>query len=315
MHTTRRLTATPEGIAEAAALLQSSELVAFPTETVYGLGAVAHDPKAVAGIYAAKGRPSFNPLIVHVSDTDMARSLVRWNDEASVLSDAFWPGPLTMVLPQATGSDIAPGVTAGLDTLAVRCPRHPLAQKLIEQTGAPLAAPSANPSGAISPTTADHVLAGLNGHITALLDGGPCDVGLESTIVDLSGSPTILREGGVTREALEHVLGPVPAFEPTSPDRPTSPGQLSSHYAPRAKLRLDVDSAETGEVWLGFGGGAETWSLSPTGDLAEAAASLFDTLHRMDTAGVQRIAVSPIPNHGLGAAINDRLRRAAAPRP
>ena len=300
----------PDGIARAAALLAQGAQVAFPTETVYGLGADARSGPAVAGIFAAKDRPRFNPLIVHLPDTQTARALVRWSDTADRLARAFWPGPLTLVLPLAADHPLSDLVTAGLPTVALRVPAHPAARALLSAFGGPVAAPSANPSGRISPTTAAHVLAGLDGRIAAVLDDGACPVGLESTIVDVAG-PRLLRAGGVRREALETALGtPVPD---AAQGAITAPGQLASHYAPRAPVRLDATAAGEGEVLLGFGPGPCDLNLSETGDLAEAAARLFGHLHRLDATG-RPIAVAPVPRHGLGAAINDRLRRAAAPR-
>ena len=306
------LAADATGVAKAAALLAQGALVSFPTETVYGLGADARDGQAVARIYAAKGRPSFNPLIVHVATAAAARNHALWTDRAEVLARAFWPGPLTLVLPLADGHGLSPLVTAGLDSVAIRVPAHPAAQALLAAFGGPVAAPSANPSGRISATTAAHVLAGLDGRIAAVLDDGPCPVGLESTIVGLSGpAPLLLRAGGLPQEAIEAALG-----EPLqSPGDGTisAPGQLSSHYAPGAAVRLDADAAREGEVMLGFGETAGDLTLSASGDLVEAAANLFGHLHRLDATG-RPIAVAPIPDHGLGRAINDRLRRAAAPR-
>lgn len=306
---------SPEGVEEAARLLAAGALVAFPTETVYGLGGNARSGAAVAAIYAAKGRPSFNPLIVHVDAVEAARRLAVFDARAERLAGAFWPGPLTLVLPQRDGAGLAAAVTAGLQTVAIRVPAHPLAQALLAAFGGPLAAPSANPSGRVSPTTAAHVMAGLSGRIAAVLDGGACRVGVESTIVGLSDGPRLLRPGGVPAEMIEDVLGEVLA---TGGDaaRPTSPGQLASHYAPAARLRLNASAPEAGEVWIGFGGGPERLSLSPTGNTDEAAAGLFAALREADAlAGPGgRIAVAPVPETGLGRAVNDRLRRAAAPR-
>lgn len=315
MTQTLRLRPDAAGIAEAAALLRGGANVAFPTETVYGLGGLATDDDAVAGIYAAKGRPSFNPLIVHLVDLEQAEDWAELPDAARRLGAAFWPGPLTMVVPLRAGAGLSGHVTAGLPSVALRLPAHPLAVALLRAVGGPVAAPSANPSGRISPTTADHVMDGLGGRIAAVLDGGPCAVGVESTIVDMTGAPRLLRAGGVPVEALEAALG-APVLAPPEPSSaaPVAPGMLASHYAPRARVRLNAVAAESGETLLGFGGGAEPWTLSPTGDLDEAAACLFTRLHQMDAAGVGAIAVAPIPNTGLGLAINDRLRRAAAPR-
>ena len=310
---TLRLAPDSEGIAKAARLLCAGQLVAFPTETVYGLGGDACQGEAVAGIYAAKGRPSFNPLIAHVADVDAAREIVEWSDTAETLARAFWPGPLTLVLPLRPGHGIAGLTTAGLDTLAVRVPAHPAARALLRAAGTPLAAPSANPSGRISPTTADHVLAGLDGRIAAVLDAGPTSVGVESTIVGLAGPvPTLLRPGGLAEEEIEALLDhPLARPEGTAI---TAPGQLTSHYAPEGAVRLNATGPEGDELYLGFGPGPCDLSLSTSGDLTEAAARLFDCLHQLD--GLKRpIAVAPIPETGLGRAINDRRGRAAAPRP
>ncbi|MCC5983503.1 MAG: threonylcarbamoyl-AMP synthase [Rhodobacteraceae bacterium] len=316
--TTQQLSPDATGIAQAAAILRRGGLVALPTETVYGLAADARCDRAVAGIFAAKDRPRFNPLIVHLADTDAARALARFTPAAEALAAAFWPGPLTLVLPLRAGHGLSPLVTAGLDSVALRLPAHPLAQAVLRAFDGPLAAPSANPSGRISPTTAAHVLAGLSGRIDAVLDGGACGVGLESTILDCTGAaPVLLRPGGVPSEALAQVPGAAP--QPPAPeagDAPRAPGMLASHYAPRAALRLNVRTPEPGEVWIGFGpdcpGAALT--LSPQGDLTEAAAALFRVLHAADAMG-RPIAVAPVPVQGLGQAINDRLARAAHPRP
>lgn len=307
------------GIAEAARLLRQGGIVAFPTETVYGLGGDARSDQAVAAIYAAKGRPSFNPLIVHLPDLAAVAGIARIGPKAAVLAGAFWPGPLTLVLPLRPEAGLSPLVTAGLSTVAVRVPAHPLAQALLRAFGGPVAAPSANPSGRVSPTCADHVLDGLAGRIAAVLDGGPCAVGLESTIVRADPDTCLLRPGGVPAEALEALLGePLGKVSETGGDtaRPTAPGQLASHYAPRAGVRLDVTKARPGEVLVGFGPVQGALTLSATGDLVEAAARLFATLRAADRkAGPGgSIAFAPIPEAGLGRAINDRLRRAAAPR-
>ncbi|KIC28604.1 L-threonylcarbamoyladenylate synthase [Leisingera sp. ANG-M6] len=310
---TEILAATASGIARAARLLQAGQLVSFPTETVYGLGADARQGTAVAAIYEAKGRPSFNPLIAHVHSAEAARRYVAWNDVAEQLAAAFWPGPLTLVLPLREGHGISPLVTAGLETLGVRVPAHPAAQALLRELDGPVAAPSANPSGKISPTTAAHVMAGLDGRIAAILDDGACDVGLESTIIGLAGpEPLLLRPGGLAAEEIEAVLGRKLA-ERDVHDPLTAPGQLLSHYAPGAPVRLNADAPGEGELFLGFGPGTCDLNLSESGDLAEAAANLFGHLHRLDTLG-KPIAVAPVPMRGLGEAINDRLRRAAAPR-
>jgi L-threonylcarbamoyladenylate synthase len=314
---TETLKPDPHGLARAAELLRGAELVAFPTETVYGLGGDARSDVAVARIFAAKGRPSFNPLIVHVPDLAAAERLVIFDDPARRLASAFWPGPLTLVLPLRPDAGLSPLVSAGLETAAIRVPAHPAAQALLHAFGGPLAAPSANPSGRVSPTRAAHVLAGLDGRIAAVLDGGDCAVGLESTIVGFAPDPLLLRPGGLPQEAIEDCLGAPLSAPRADPERPTAPGQLSSHYAPAAVMRLNVSAAEPGEVWIGFGPGARgaELNLSATGDLVEAAANLFHFLREADQrAAGGRIAVSPVPDHGLGRAINDRLRRAAAPR-
>ncbi|NBD28748.1 MAG: threonylcarbamoyl-AMP synthase [Alphaproteobacteria bacterium] len=309
---TERLPADSTGLDRAAALLATGGLVAIPTETVYGLAVDATDDAAVARLYRAKGRPSFNPLIVHVAGLDEARALVEMPPDAERLAQAFWPGALTLVLPLRPESGISPLVTAGLDTLAVRVPAHPLAQGLLRRTG-PLAAPSANPSGQVSPTSAAHVLDGLSGRIAAVVDGGPCTVGVESTIVGFLPGPVLLRAGGLPAEALEACLGaPLPIGGEAG--QPISPGQLASHYAPKGAVRMNAAAAEPGETMLGFGDVAGDLTLSASGDLVEAAASLFARLHELNEMGADRIAVAPIPETGLGWAINDRLRRAAAPR-
>lgn len=315
---TLTLNPTPVGIARAASILRDGGLVAFPTETVYGLGADARSDTAVARIFDAKGRPRFNPLIAHLPDAATARHIARFNDDADRLADAFWPGPLTLVLPLRENAGLSPLVTAGLRTVALRVPEHPLAQALLKQFGGPVAAPSANPSGSVSPTRAAHVLAGLNGRIDAVLDGGPCAVGVESTIVGLTDGPVLLRPGGLPAEVIEACLGRPLAAAPPG-DTPSAPGQLASHYAPSTGLRLNAGAPAADELWLGFGHDAHdaTLNLSLNGDLVEAAANLFHHLRALDQMASpgQRIAVSPIPDHGLGCAINDRLRRAAAPRP
>jgi len=308
---TRLIAADEAGISAAAALILDGQPVAMPTETVYGLAADATNAGAVAAIYAAKGRPSFNPLIVHVSGLSMARRFVTVNERALDLAARFWPGPLTLVLPARAESPIASLVAAGLPSLAVRCPDHPVAQALIAATGRPLAAPSANVSGSISPTRADHVLQSLNGRIPLVLDGGATRAGLESTIVAVDGDALhLLREGAITAEQ----LGLEEVVLPSSPDRPTAPGQLLSHYAPRQPLRLNVTAKAAGEYLIGFGPVKGDYNLSPTGDLAEAASRLFDALHIAQESGRASIAAAPVPETGLGRAINDRLRRAAAPR-
>lgn len=311
---TQLLGTSPQDIAQAASILSAGGLVAFPTETVYGLGADARDDTAVAQIYAAKGRPSFNPLIAHVADAEIAERYVEFNDTAQRLAQTFWPGALTLVLPLKPDAKISKLVTAGLETLAVRVPDHPVGQSLLKAADMPIAAPSANPSGRVSPTTADHVLAGLTGKIDAVIDGGACPVGLESTIISCVGTPKLLRAGGVPLEAIEACLGIVLQREEDA-ETPTAPGQLASHYAPLGEVRLNAKTIDADETLLGFGLVEADYNLSRAGDLTEAAANLFDCLHQLDRAGVTKIAVSPIPRSGLGAAINDRLKRAAAPRP
>lgn len=312
--TTQHLEPNAAGFERASEIWHAGGLVAFPTETVYGLGANARNDLAVAKIFEAKGRPQFNPLIVHVAGIEQAKELVVWNDMADRLASAFWPGPLTLVLPIKPDAGVSPLVSAGLPSLAVRVPENPVAQKLLRAFNGPVAAPSANPSGKISPTQAAHVADGLAGRIEAILDGGTCGVGLESTIVGLTDEPMLLRPGGLPHEALAAALGQELAMH-TKGDPLVAPGQLTSHYAPGAKVRLNATSITSDERLLGFGkvDGA-TLNLSPSGDLVEAAANLFHHLHQLDKAGDAPIAVSPIPDTGLGLAINDRLRRAAAPR-
>jgi L-threonylcarbamoyladenylate synthase len=303
-HQTRILPWSPEAIAEAARLIASGLPVAMPTETVYGLAADATSGEAVARIYEAKGRPSFNPLIVHVADVEQASEFAWFDDEARALAASHWPGPLTLVLPLRAGSGIASLVTAGLPTIAVRAPAHPAMRALIEAVGRPLAAPSANASGRISPTRAEHVLASLGGRIPLIVDGGPTGHGIESTIVAATGDRLrLLRPGPIDLGLAVEADGAVEA-----------PGQLESHYAPAKPLRLDALAAEPGEWLIGFGGISGDASLSESGDLVEAAANLFDRLHQAEAAPQAAIAVAPVPGEGLGAAINDRLRRAAAPR-
>lgn len=309
---TQRLSADDAGLTSAAQLLRNGALVAFPTETVYGLGADARQGEAVAAIYTAKGRPSFNPLIVHVADIATARRYVEWPAQAATLAAAFWPGPLTLVLPLRAKHNLSPLVTAGLSTVGIRVPVHPVAQALLTRFGGPVAAPSANPSGRISPTTADHVIAGLNGRIAAVVDGGPCDVGLESTIIGFEAEVAVLlRAGGLPSEQIEKVIGQ--PLRRADESKITAPGQLASHYAPRGAVRLNATTARADEHMLGFGDIEGDLTLSASGDLSEAAANLFGHLHRLDALG-GAIAVAPIPMEGLGHAINDRLNRAAAPR-
>ena len=302
-----------DGVQRAVALLRAAELVAFPTETVYGLGGDAMSDLAVARIYEAKGRPRFNPLIAHVSDMAMARGLAVFDDRAEALAARFWPGPLTLVLPLRDDAGVSPYVTAELPTVAMRLPSHPVARALIAAFGGPLAAPSANPSGRVSPTRADHVVDGLQGRIAAVIDGGPCAVGVESTILGLFDCTELLRPGGVTVEEIEALTGPLVAGGDAA--RLNAPGQLASHYAPNAPVRLDAVDTRAGEVRLGFGAGPCDLNLSPKANLIEAAANLFHLLRDADALAQGRpIAIAPIPDTGLGRAINDRLRRAAAPR-
>lgn len=319
------LTPTAESIAAAAAALQAGRLVAFPTETVYGLGADACDDRAVAGVFAAKKRPSFNPLIIHLADQAAAEAIVSLDERARVLARQFWPGPLTLVLPRRKGCPVSLLASAGLDTLAVRVPRHPVATLLLRAFGGPIAAPSANPSGRLSPTAAAHVAEGLGDQVAMILDDGPTAIGLESTVIDLSGPVAgLLRPGGLTAEEIEAVIGPLAGLEGDGGGEaeagPRAPGMLASHYAPTLPLRLEAAAVEADEALLAFGpqvpaGARKTLNLSPSGDLTQAAANLFAHLRRLDASGARRIAVMPVPEQGLGRAINDRLRRAAAPRP
>jgi L-threonylcarbamoyladenylate synthase len=312
---TRTAPADAKGIAEAARILRDGGLVAFPTETVYGLGADATNGEAVAAIFAAKGRPLFNPLIVHVSGIEEARRHVELSPRAQALAEKFWPGPLTLVLPRRKDSPLSLLVSAGLDTVALRAPSHPAALALLKETGRPVAGPSANRSGQVTATTAAHVADGLGGKLDFILDGGSADLGIESTVIGFDGAtsesrPLLLRPGAIPRGDIEDMIGPLGA--PGSLIR--APGQLASHYAPRAALRLNASEIESGEVLLGFGdvAGAKL-NLSPRGDLREAAANLFAMLRALDKSA-SHIAVSPIPFTGIGEAINDRLQRAAAPR-
>lgn len=312
---------TEANIARAADLIRNGALVAFPTETVYGLGGDATNDRAVAAIFQAKGRPQFNPLIAHVPDAAAAGVHVLWNDTAERLAQRFWPGPLTLVLPRRASGTVSLLCSAGLDTQAVRSPSDPVAQALLRAVGRPVAAPSANRSGLVSPTRAEHVAQSLGDGVTLVLDGGPCPVGVESTVVDLTAArPTLLRPGGATREAIEAVIGPL-AVGPAigTPGALHAPGQLESHYAPALPVRLNAVSVAGDEALLAFGrdvpnGATLVLNLSPQGDLSEAAANLFAMLRVLDRPGLGGIAVMPIPDHGLGLAINDRLRRAAAPR-
>jgi L-threonylcarbamoyladenylate synthase len=320
---TRIAPATPENIAAAAATLRAGGLVAMPTETVYGLAALATSDSAAAAIFAAKRRPSFNPLIAHFADAAAAAREADLDPRAARLAAAFWPGPLTIVAQVSASCRISLLARAGLDTVALRAPSHRIARALIEAVGEPLVAPSANRSGRVSPTRAEHVAADLQGRVDWILDDGPSPLGLESTIVAcLGGTICLLRPGAISREAIAAALGEaIPAAAAIGARAPTASGQLASHYAPRARLRLDAKSVGEGEAALDFGGGvlagaaAARLDLSASGDLAEAAAQLFAHLRALDATGAATIAVAPIPERGLGAAINDRLRRAAAPRP
>lgn len=303
----------PKAILRAAELLRGGGLVGIPTETVYGLAANAADADAVARLYEAKGRPRFNPLIAHVTGRAMAGRLGVFSDLANRLAEAFWPGPLTLVLPKQADAPICDLANAGLDTVALRAPAHADTRALLDALDLPLVAPSANPSGTISPTTAQHVLEGLGPLIDMVLDGGPCPVGVESTVVAVDGDQAmLLRPGGLARSEIERIAGPLPDAPQT--DTPHSPGMLKSHYAPRAAVRLNAREKRAGEVMLGFGALAGDLNLSAAADLAEAATGLFAALRKLDASGAKTIAVAPIPDEGLGEAINDRLQRAAAPR-
>lgn len=319
-HVTERLAPNPDGLARAAELLRGGRLVAFPTETVYGLGADATDGEAVAGIYAAKARPNFNPLIVHVADVESALAQGLFDMTATVLARAFWPGPLTLVVPISPDCAISDLARAGLDSVAVRVPAHPLAHELLTLVGRPVAAPSANRSGRVSATTAEHVLADLDG-IDAVVDDGPTQVGIESTIVAcLDPLPRLLRPGGIPRELIETTIGTELVRDGPDDDSPRAPGMLAAHYAPRAQVRLNVQRIQPGEAALLFGptppanldDAMTALNLSESGDLVEAAANLFAHLHALDASGAATIAAAPVPGSGLGEAINDRLLRASA---
>jgi len=311
--------ANRESIATAAQRLIAGDLVAFPTETVYGLGGDATNDSAVARIFAAKGRPRFNPLIVHFAEAKQARAHAAFDRRADILAEALWPGALTVVLPRRPDSRVSLLASAGLPSLAVRVPGHAVARALLDASALPIAAPSANASGKLSPTTADHVARSLGGKVAMILDGGPCPIGIESTVVDLTReAAVVLRPGGIAEEQIAALVGPLTRFEPTSP-RLKSPGMLPSHYAPELPLRLEATAVRPGEALLAFGpdiprGAAACENLSPGGDVVEAAANLFAMLRSLDRPGLAAIAVMPIPEGGLGRAINDRLRRAAAPR-
>ena len=311
----RILTPAPEAITRIAGLLADGALVALPTETVYGLAADARNGQAVAQVFEAKGRPSFNPLIVHLPDLATAETIAVFSDTARHLAEAFWPGPLTLVLPLRTEAGLSGLVTAGLGTVAIRVPAHETAQAVLRAFGGPVAAPSANPSGRISPTTAAHVAAGLGDRVAAILDAGATEVGVESTILGVDGTGVrLLREGGLPREALEPLTGPLSLAQ--TPGAVEAPGQLASHYAPVTRLVMNSDLSDPDAIRVGFGPGPAELTLSPSGDLREAAANLFAILHDADqmahARGKPRITIAPIPGTGLGRAINDRLRRASA---
>jgi L-threonylcarbamoyladenylate synthase len=320
------LPAGEAAVAAAVRVLGEGGLVAFPTETVYGLGADATNASAIARLYQAKGRPAFNPLIAHLGDLDAARRIGRFDAAALLLAEAFWPGPLTLVLPKSADCAVADLATAGLDTVAIRIPEHRIAREILRAFGRPVVAPSANLSGHVSPTIAAHVLGDLDGRIDLIVDGGAVAVGVESTIVGIFDAPMLLRPGGLPRADIERVLGHALVQPPADADsdsgQPLAPGMLASHYAPRTKVRLNADRIEPGEALLAFGLGAisgidaasTVMNLSARGDLAEAAANLFGYLRTLDTKGARTIAVMPIPQDGLGEAINDRLRRAAVGR-
>jgi L-threonylcarbamoyladenylate synthase len=309
----------PAAIREAAAILGQGGLVAFPTETVYGLGADARNEHAVAKIFAAKDRPQFNPLIVHVRDLESAAAYAEFDDRARALAARYWPGPLTLVAPRRADGGLSLLVSAGLDTVALRVPAHPTAQALLAKFDGPIAAPSANASGAVSPTRAEHVAQSLGDKVDLIIDDGPCAIGLESTVVDLSGETIcVLRHGAVTLEDLNAEFGAVADATGDTDGAVKSPGMLARHYATSQPLRLDAKSAAPNEAYLAFGdpaptNAAVTENLSPSGDLTEAAANLFALLRVLDQPQYDAIAVAPVPNHGLGRAINDRLRRAATP--
>jgi len=315
-----RRDADAAAITEAARLLKAGGLVAFPTETVYGLGADATNAAAIAKLYAAKGRPSFNPLIAHVADAEAAMREGVFSAAAKKLAERFWPGPLTLVVPIATASRISDLARAGLRTIGLRVPAHPVARALLAAVRRPIAAPSANRSGHVSPVSADHVLDDLGQKIALVLDSGPCRVGIESTIVAcLDERPRLLRPGGIARQAIEEALGErLVVIDGRAAGGPIAPGMLHSHYAPRAALRLDATALEPGEAGLDFGGrfppGGNVLDLSPRGDTLEAAANLYSYLRRLDASGADAIAIAPIPAVGSGEAVRDRLQRAAAPR-
>ena len=321
--TTRILPANEAAVADAGRCLAGGGLVAFPTETVYGLGADAGNPAAIARLYQAKGRPAFNPLIAHVGDVEAGKRIARFDATALLLAEAFWPGPLTLVLPKTKHCAVADLATAGLDTIAVRIPAHPVARAILRAFGRAVVAPSANLSGHVSPTTAAHVQSDLEGRIDLIVDGGAVSVGVESTIIGCFEQPMLLRPGGLARAEIERVLGrtlkQLPEDAGGDSGQPLAPGMLASHYAPRTKLRLNADSVAPGEALLAFGpatlpgmeAAAVIMNLSPRSNVDEAATHLFGYLRELDAKGARAIAVMPVPQHGLGEAINDRLRRAA----
>jgi L-threonylcarbamoyladenylate synthase len=323
---TRILPAGAAATAAASQVLAEGGLVAFPTETVYGLGADAANAAAIAHLYQAKGRPAFNPLIAHVGDLDAARKIARFDAVALRLAETFWPGPLTLVLPKAQNCPVAELATAGLDTVAIRVPAHAVARDILRAFGGAVVAPSANLSGHVSPTTAAHVRGDLEGRIDLIVDDGAVEVGVESTIIGCFDRPMLLRPGGVPRAAIERVIGRALARPPqdaeSETDQPLAPGMLASHYAPHARVRLDAEQVEAGEALLAFGpdkisgvdSAVTVLNLSVSGDLDEAAANLFGHLRALDASGAGTIAVMPVPNEGLGEAVNDRLRRAAVGR-
>lgn len=327
---TKRITSTPAGWTEAGEMLKAGKLVAFPTETVYGLGADATNAEAIAALYAAKGRPTFNPLIVHVDSLASARKLAPFGIGALAVANAYWPGPLTLVLRRRPDCPVSELASAGMDTIALRVPSDPIAQAIIAAAGVPIAAPSANRSGRVSPTEARHVISDLDGKIDGIVVGPSATIGVESTILSfLTDPPTLLRPGAVTREFIEQALGHRIQLagghgaDGSDPNAPVAPGQLESHYAPGARVRLNAEEIQAGEAALLFGPylphGIENArlaiNLSETGDTIEAAARLFTALRELDASGARTIAIMPIPDFGLGEAINDRLKRAAAPRP
>ena len=314
--------ATDETINRASALIRAGDLVAFPTETVYGLGADATSDQAVAKVFAAKNRPDFNPLIIHISDIATAGTFAVVSDKATALASAFWPGPLTIIMAKKRDSQISELATAGLDTIAIRCPDHPVALALLKKCGRPIVAPSANRSGHVSPTHAPHVAEDLGDKPALIIDGGPTSIGLESTVITLVPFPKILRPGAISQTEIEYIIGRLNAptgSKSTKTGKIISPGQLASHYAPEAAIRLNANHTKPGEALLAFGPApidheGPMINLSPDGNLDEAAANLFASLRSLDKSGCESIAVMPIPDEGMGEAINDRLKRAAAPR-